>query len=106
MKAKKRKRFTVTKPATKKKKANPYIIEMVSINDQALYPSGFDDAVVGIVSGPSCECELFLLSTKKIIQILTTEYKMSAIEAREYFEANIYGAYLGIGTPVYLNDAN
>jgi hypothetical protein len=61
---------------------------------------GFDEAILGITEefgrGPR-----ILYSKDKILEILSKD--MNHIEAIEYFEFNILGAYLGEGTPIFLD---
>lgn len=61
---------------------------------------GFDDAIIGITEefgrGPR-----ILYSKDKILKILSED--MEFIEALEYFEFNILGAYFGEGTPIFLD---
>lgn len=65
-----------------------------------LEPSQFDEALVGVVERvdrPPVAC----YSVDKIVEILM-EDGMSDEEAREYYEYNILGAYMGEGTPMFL----
>jgi len=41
---------------------------------------------------------------KKVLEILMTRDGMSYEEAREFYEFNIVGAYVGPGTPVFVED--
>jgi len=43
-------------------------------------------------------------SVKKVLEILMTRDGMSHEEAREFYEFNIVGAYVGPGTPVFVED--
>jgi hypothetical protein len=65
-----------------------------------LEPNSFDKAIVGIVQridlGP-----VVCYSTEKIIEVLM-EGGMDEEEAYEYFEFNILGAYMGEGTPMFV----
>ena len=78
------------------------ILEQLIENDpeaEYLKADGFDDAVIG-----ACYWSGRLIySRKKIHEILMKE-GMEEIEAIEYFEFNIGGAYIGEQTPIYLND--
>ena len=60
---------------------------------------GFDDCIIGVVSGAGISDKL-LYDTDKILLKLEQE-GMNSIEAFEYFEFNIRGAYVGDATPVY-----
>ena len=60
---------------------------------------GFDEAIIGVVEriGLLAVC----YDRSKILRILTRD--MSEIEALEYYEFNILGAYMGESSPVYLD---
>jgi hypothetical protein len=62
----------------------------------ALFADGFDDAILGMAG------DRVVYDTAKIIEILHTEHDMTEEEAVEYYEYNILGAYMGEGTPLYL----
>jgi hypothetical protein len=64
-----------------------------------LRADGFDDAVVGITLVN--DVWVCIYDEDKIIEKLTKD-DMSYEEAREYFEYNILGAYMGTGTPVFM----
>jgi hypothetical protein len=65
-----------------------------------LEPSYFDKAIVGVVTNMTHEAVCYDVS--KIIKILMKEDKMTEEEAREYFDFNIMGSWVGPHTPVYL----
>jgi hypothetical protein len=67
-----------------------------------LDPDSFDAAIVGLVSRidrPAVVC----YSVEKILEVLM-EDGMDEEEAREYYEFNILGAYVGEATPMFLED--
>lgn len=71
-------------------------------NPDALWPDGFDDAFIGLAR----RCGQPLLaafSMKKAIVILMSQ-GMSDVEALEFFEFNVVGAWSGPGTPVWIDD--
>lgn len=76
--------------------------EIAEFNEELLMlePSYFDKAIVGIVSNPACEAVCY--DVNKIIKILMKEDKMTEEEAREYYDFNIHGSFVGPHTPVYL----
>lgn len=61
----------------------------------------YDDAILGI-------CEQFGKDNKiaydgeKVIKILMDNSDMDELEAREYFDYNIIGSYVGEKTPVFV----
>jgi hypothetical protein len=76
--------------------------EVAEFNEELMMldPAYFDKAIIGVVSNLGCEAVCYDVS--KIIKILMKEDKMTEEEAREYFDFNILGAWVGEHTPVYL----
>jgi hypothetical protein len=76
--------------------------EIAEFNEELLMlePSYFDKAIVGIVTNVKNQAVCY--DVNKIIKILMKEDKMTEEEAREYFDFNILGAWVGEHTPVYL----
>lgn len=76
--------------------------EIAEFNEELLMldPSYFDKAIVGVVTNVKNQAVCY--DVNKIIKILMKEDKMSEEEAREYFEFNILGAWVGEYTPMYL----
>jgi hypothetical protein len=66
-----------------------------------LEPDSFDEAIVGIVQRIDRD-PVVCYSVDKIIKVLT-ESGMDDDEAYEYYEYNILGAYMGEGTPMFLD---
>jgi hypothetical protein len=60
---------------------------------------GFDEAIIGVVERAGLLAVCY--DRSKILRILTRD--MSEIEALEYYEFNILGAYMGESSPVYLD---
>ena len=60
---------------------------------------GFDEAILGVVE--RIDLLVVCYDKNKIIRILTRD--MSEMQALEYYEFNILGAYMGESTPVYLD---
>jgi hypothetical protein len=65
-----------------------------------LLADGFNDALVGYASRPT---ERAVYSVPKVLSILEKEHGMSALDALEWFEFNIEGAYVGEETPIWLH---
>jgi len=65
-----------------------------------LKADGLDDAFIGTTMRESEE--VLVYSVSKILEIL--EQSMSSEDAREYYEYNIAGAYVGPETPMYVDD--
>ena len=79
-----------------------YREEISEINPEAMAADGFDDAIIGIAYSIGNE-PLLAYSVNKIIEILMRE-EMTEEEAREYYDYNIVGAYVGPGTPVFVEE--
>ena len=66
-----------------------------------LKANGFDDAVIGI--GQRCGQEdIIVYDAQKCIKILMERDGMIFEEAREFFEFNTLGAYVGETTPIFV----
>jgi len=68
-------------------------------DEEILKADGFDDAVIGIDTNSM----RLIYSVQKCIDILK-EDEMDEIDAIEYFEYNVIGAYVGEKTPIWCND--
>ena len=69
---------------------------------EPLEADGLEDALIG--TGWQFIQELMVYSVKKVLEILMTRDGMSYEDAREFYEFNIVGAYVGPGTPVFVED--
>ena len=70
-------------------------------NPEALTADGLDDAILGIAYRAGA-APLVAYSTSQCIQILMDRDGMSHDEASEFFEFNVLGAFVGPGTPVFV----
>ena len=71
-------------------------------DDNLLRADGFDDCALGVVE--RCGQKPYLVyDPNKIIAQLVKENDMDQDEAREYFDFNIAGAWVGDGTPGFLD---
>lgn len=69
-------------------------------NESVLLANGFDAALIG-----NCARTFkSIYSLSKMIDILILEQDMDYVDAREYLDFNVIGAYVGEYTPIYLND--
>jgi hypothetical protein len=75
-------------------------IEKLFPNENLQYPIGFEEAVVGHNDGIPVR---LILSIKKCLEILMED--MTYAEAVEFFDFNIIGAYVGVKTPLWKDDA-
>ena len=67
--------------------------------DELLFADGFDEAIIGIayVRGSA----VVVYDEELVIKSLT-EAGLGEIAAREYFDFNVAGAYVGEQTPVFV----
>ena len=72
-----------------KKEIEDFLECMELINQEALYPTGFEEAIIGIAERIGSE-PLILLDRQKCIEILMKD--MSEEEAIEYFDFNVLGS--------------
>ena len=70
-------------------------------NPEALTADGLDDAILGIAYRAGA-APLVAYSTSQCLKILMDRDGMSYDEASEFFEFNIVGAFVGPGTPVFV----
>jgi hypothetical protein len=62
---------------------------------------GFDSCAIGVISGMGLAQDVICYDRELVIAQLATE--MSQEEAEEFHEFNQAGAYMGPGTPVFLD---
>lgn len=68
--------------------------------EKALLATGFEDALIGI--GQQFNQELAIYDYDKCVKILMNRDGMSYYDANDFMEYNVIGAYVGPGTPVFL----
>jgi len=66
-------------------------------DEEFLIADGFDEAIVGV----NALTLQIIYNIDKIIDILISE-GMTEEEAREHFEFNVLGAYVGEQTPIFI----
>jgi len=67
----------------------------------AMLANGYDDCILGIAE--RCSKPLLVVyDTEKILEKLIDRDGMTYEEAREFFDFNIAGAWVGEGTPLFL----
>ena len=72
-------------------------------DEEFLKADGFDEAIIGVCSDMNAPVRL-VYSVSRYIRILEKQ-GMSYDEAREYFDFNVSGAYVGEQTPVWYEDS-
>ena len=75
------------------------ILESYSDED-FLIADGFNDAIIGVDESSM----RLIYSVSKCLNILETVEGMSELEALEYFNFNVSGAYMGEKTPIWCFD--
>ncbi len=65
---------------------------------------GYHDAIIGLDT--SFEVHRLVYDVNKIIEILINQQGMSDIDAIEFANYNIIGAYVGEGTPLFIYGGN
>tara|TARA_R100000654_G_C2631305_1_gene120167 strand:+ start:424 stop:681 length:258 start_codon:yes stop_codon:yes gene_type:complete len=68
--------------------------------NEVIVADGFDDAIIGIKD----DTGVVYYSKEKVINILIRDHNMTDIEAMEYADFNVFGAYIGDKTPIFLDD--
>ena len=73
-----------------------------ALDQNILMADGFDEAIIGYADSWSgdCRCLKAVYDRAKCIQILMRD--MDEMDAEEYFEFNVAGAYVGPNTPIYV----
>lgn len=71
--------------------------------DQTAYADGFEDAIIGIDDSLTNDVPRVVYSKTLMLEILIAD-GMEEIDAIEHLEYNVYGAYVGKGTPIYMDD--
>jgi len=70
-------------------------------DEMFLKADGFDEAIIGVASDMNVPVRL-VYSVKKCIEILMRD--MNYETAREHFDYNVSGGYVGEQTPIWCND--
>jgi hypothetical protein len=71
------------------------------LEEPLLFADGFDDCIIGLAFGFGGNIAIAYDMQKMIAQLVSEG--MGEEEAREYFDYNIAGAYVGIHTPIYID---
>ena len=70
-------------------------------NEDALMADGFEEAVIGVAERCS-KPSLVVYDAQKCVEILMERDGMDEEEAREFFDFNTIGAWMGENTPLFL----
>jgi len=74
--------------------------DIAEIDSEVLFADGFDDAILGLAERCGMDT-VVAYDTDKVIEMLMSQ-GMDDTEAREYFDYNIVGAYVGEKTPIFI----
>ena len=74
-------------------------MEMNMEDIQGLTVDGYDAAVIGYEPNR----DIFIYDRQKMIEIAVQDMGMEEVDAIEYLEYNVWGAYVGEHTPIYIN---
>ena len=82
-----------------KKDVRKRLVEQTG-DESLLFADGFDSCIIGIAD----ETEPFrvVYDRDKIIKTLMKQHRWTFDEANEYAHFNIFGAYVGERTPIYI----
>jgi len=87
-----------------KEESRPRLVDFIydQLGDTiAMKADGLDDAIIGI--GSRCgQVDLLVYDKSKVIEILMERDEMTDEEALEFYSFNIEGAWVGEGTPIWL----
>ena len=67
--------------------------------EEFLKADGFDDAIIGVE--PSSMRLVYNMDA--MLNILISDEEMTEEDALEHLDYNVYGAYVGEKTPIYIN---
>ena len=70
-------------------------------NEDTLYADGFEKAYIGL-GRRCCQIDIAVYDTAKCISILE-EQGMDYDDAVDFYEFNVVGAWVGEGTPLFLD---
>jgi len=82
------------------------ILEMLGDDTDALKADGFEDAALGICFDIPTGASRIIYSYAKCVDVLMTRDGMDYEEAVEFMEHNVIGAYMGPGTPIFMEEPN
>ena len=77
-------------------------IQQAVENNETMFVDGFDDAIIGLDT--SGDVFRVIYDREKMIDILRSRDRMDLDEAIDYLEYNVWGAYVGEGTPIYAHE--
>ena len=76
---------------------------MKDSNPEALYMDGYDDAIIGVARRCG-QPDLVTYSYRQMIEVMMKRDKCEQEDAIEWIEFNCVGAWMGLHTPVIVED--
>jgi len=80
---------------------NELITELGDYREHALKADGFDQAIIGVGYRPGSD-PILVYDLDKCINTLVKRDEMSPEDAKDFFEYNTLEAWVGEGTPIYV----
>lgn len=92
--------------------SNDFIDKIADMGDEsegsskALIANGYNEAIIGIVDRYSnaIKTPVLAYSISRMLDIIVNRDGMDYDDALEYLEFNVLDAWMGDGTPIYVND--
>lgn len=75
-------------------------VELSEEGDELVFADGYDSAIIGI--GQRDGVEIVVYDSAAVIRILCRRDGMTLMEAQDFFEFNVLGAWIGEKTPLFL----
>lgn len=79
-----------------------FMDDIAELWPDTLTADGMDDAILGGFYDLSTSTYRLVYSRPKVVEILQTRDGMTYDEAFEFAEFNIFGAWVGPGTPIFM----
>lgn len=79
---------------------NRFLERIADLNPDAVKADGFDDCIIGITEQSPV---VLVYSSKKCIRKLMRRDALTRDDAEEHFSFNIAAAYVGKGTPIFVD---
>jgi hypothetical protein len=73
-------------------------------DEELLSADGFEDCVIGVACDRATSTHRLVYSRSKCIDLLVERDSMTYEEAEEFFDYNVEGAYMGVKTPIWVDD--
>lgn len=74
------------------------VLELLGDDSHALFADGFDDAIIGV----ELDSDRIIYDKDKMVDILVEE-GMDPEDAMDHLAYNVWGAYVGVHTPIYID---